>query len=105
MALSAGHCAYEPPDRSVGSREPICRRWRDGNALGERISVEQTFRAVTVDAAYILGMEDRIGSFEPGKFADFAVLEDDPFALDVTEIRDIDVWGTVLSGKLFPSTR
>jgi predicted amidohydrolase YtcJ len=67
---------------------------------GEKISVERAMRAITIDAAYILGVEDRIGSLEPGKFADFAILERDPYEVGPMNIKDIPVWGTALSGKI-----
>ena len=70
---------------------------------GERIAVDRALRAVTIDAAYILGVEDKLGSLEPGKFADFVVLGEDPYAVDPIKIKDIPVWGTALSGKLFKS--
>ena len=74
-------------------------------APGERIGVNRAIRAITIDAAYILGMEEKIGSLEPGKFADFAVLEGDPFTVDPSKIKDIPVWGTVLDGKVYKSKR
>lgn len=70
-------------------------------APDECIGVERAVRAVTIDAAYILGMEDKIGSLEEGKFADFAILEEDPFEVDPKHIKDIPIWGTALSGTLF----
>lgn len=72
------------------------------NAPGERIGVDRALRAVTADAAYILGQERILGSLEPGKFADFAVLEDDPYEVDPAHLRDIPVWGTALAGALHP---
>lgn len=69
-------------------------------APGERIGVERALRAVTVDAAQMLGMQQHLGSLEPGKFADFAALDEDPFVIDPTEIKNIPVWGTALSGML-----
>jgi len=72
-------------------------------APGERIGVERALRAVTIDAAYVLGIENKVGSLEPGKFADFAILEKDPFEVDKMAIRDIPVWGTALGGKLQPA--
>jgi len=71
-------------------------------APGERISVAQALRAITIDAAYVLGMEREVGSLEVGKFADFTVLSGDPTEVDPSGIRDIRVWGTVLGGRPQP---
>ena len=69
-------------------------------APGERIGVERALRAITIDAAYVLGLERKLGSLEPGKFADFAVLDEDPYAVDPIRLKDIRIWGTALSGNL-----
>ncbi len=69
-------------------------------APGERIGVDRAMRAITIDAAYVLGLENKVGSLEPGKFADFAILEDSPYDVDPMAIKDIDIWGTVLAGKV-----
>ena len=68
----------------------------------ERISVDAALRAVTTNAAWIMGWEDEIGSIRAGKLADFAVLEADPYSVDPTTIKDIQVWGTVFEGKVHP---
>ena len=68
-------------------------------APGERIGRERALRAVTVDAARALGMDRHVGSLEPGKFADFAVLEEDPFEVPDERLPDIAIWGTVLGGR------
>ena len=57
-------------------------------------------RAITVDAAYVLGQDHRLGSIEVGKCADFAILDEDPFQVDTRRIRDIAVRGTILAGKV-----
>ncbi len=74
-----------------------------GRVLGatEKISAAQALRAVTIDAAYQLHLDDEIGSLEAGKQADFAVLEEDPLAVDPLHLRDIKVWGTVLGGRQY----
>ncbi|MBQ4891400.1 amidohydrolase [Shewanella sp. MMG014] len=67
----------------------------------EAIGVDRALRAVTIDAAYVLGMEDKIGSLEQGKFADFTVLDEDPYEVDPKHIENINVWGTVMGGTPF----
>ncbi len=78
-----------------------------GRVLGEteKISAYEALRAVTISAAYQLHLDDEIGSLEAGKKADFAVLEDDPLSVDPMAIRDIGVWGTVLSGVAHRAAR
>ena len=76
-----------------------------GRVLGEseKISAAAALRAVTIDAAWMMHMDDEIGSLEAGKAADFAVLEEDPLAVDPMKIRDIGIWGTVLGGRPRPA--
>ena len=42
-------------------------------------------------------------SLEPGKFADFAVLEENPYAVDPITLKGIRVWGTASSDTLQPT--
>jgi len=72
---------------------------------GERITVEQALFAITLGAAYTLKMDDVIGSIEVGKYADFAVLDDDPLTLPPERLKDVRVWGTVLGGRVFEAER
>lgn len=78
-----------------------------GRVLGEheKLTPEQALHAVTIGAAFMLHMDDEIGSIEAGKRADFAVLEDNPLTIDPMDIRDIGVWGTVLGGTPYPASR
>ncbi|AOS97587.1 N-substituted formamide deformylase precursor [Microbulbifer aggregans] len=82
----------------------VTRIAEDGKTViapDEAIGVERALRAITIDAAYILGLENKIGSLEQGKFADFTILEEDPFEVDPVKIEKIRIWGTVLGGKPF----
>ena len=45
-------------------------------------------RAITTNAAEMLGWQDRIGSIEPGKFADLVAVSGDPIA-DITELERV----------------
>ncbi|MCZ6489856.1 MAG: amidohydrolase family protein [Acidobacteria bacterium] len=49
----------------------------------------QAIRAATINAARVLGVDDRYGTIEPGKVADLIVLNADPLA-DITNSRKID---------------
>jgi len=71
-----------------------------GAVLGpeERIDAATALHAITLGAAYTLHMDHLVGSIEPGKYADFAVLDADPLAVDVGAIKDIGVWGTIVGG-------
>ncbi len=99
-------------DTPVAPPFPLEEVWIAVNRFGlsgtvrgpeERITVDQALRMVTIDAAFTLGVENKVGSIAPGKFADFAVLEQDPYEVPREKIRDIKVWGTVVGGKVFPA--
>ncbi len=101
-------------DFTMAPAEPLRLMWvavnrlsASGEVLGpdERITVEQALRAVTIDAAYAIRMEDQIGSIEAGKIADFTVLEQDPYEVPPAELKDIPIWGTVFEGTPFPIER
>ena len=78
-----------------------------GAVLGplERASLDAAMRAITIDAAYVLGMEDKVGSIRAGKMADFVVLERSPWEVAPEHLRDIPIWGTVFEGRPFPLER
>lgn len=76
-----------------------------GRTLGEaeKIEVEDALRTITIGAAYTLKLDGEVGSIESGKRADFAVLEDDPTEIGGANLRDVQVWGTVQGGRVFPA--
>jgi len=81
----------------------VQRQSASGRDMGEaeRLTVADALYAVTMGAAYTLGLDHRIGSIAPGKLADFAVLEGDPATVDPAQLKDVRVWGTVLGGRVF----
>lgn len=68
-------------------------------APDQRISVEAALRAVTIDAAWQCRVDDTTGSIEPGKSADFAVVEIDPTTVEPDRISRIAVSETWLKGN------
>ena len=83
----------------------VTRKTPSGVVLGEneRITVQQALEMVTINPAYSLFMEDKVGSLEIGKFADIAILDDDPLETDVNKIADIKVHGTIMNGDIYVS--
>ncbi|SIT39159.1 Amidohydrolase 3 [Paraburkholderia piptadeniae] len=83
----------------------VTRQTSSGRVLGEaeQLSVDDALRAITRGAAYTIGMDDVIGSIEVGKFADFAVLDEDPSEVPVERLGQLAVWGTILGGRVFKS--
>ena len=68
----------------------------------ERLSAEQALQAITIDAAWSLGLEDEIGSIKAGKRADFTILGQNPLETDAADWPNIPVWGVVLDGQKMP---
>ena len=81
----------------------VNRKTASGRTLGEqeKISVSDALHAVTIGAAYTIKLDHLVGSIESGKFADFAVLEDNPYEVAPKNLKDVQVWGTVVSGMTF----
>ncbi len=65
----------------------------------ERVSVEAAIRAITINAAWQCHSESEIGSLEPGKLADFVILEDDPREVDPVAISNIRISETWMDGN------
>jgi len=56
---------------------------------------EEALRAFTLDAAFAAGAEDRVGTLEPGKYADFVLVDRDLFdvpAADIWKLRVLETW-------------
>lgn len=78
----------------------VNRRSVSGKLIGagQRISVMQALRAMTIDAAWQVFQEKNRGSIEPGKFADLVVLSGNPL-LHPQAIRQLSVEETIVGGK------
>ncbi len=83
----------------------VNRQTASGLILGEheKISVEEALHAITIGAAYTIKLDHLVGSIESGKFADFAVLEDNPYEIAPEQLNKVRVWGTVVGGTPFPA--
>jgi len=114
-----------PPDPFVSIQETVRRQvWRSPNPNNspgwifdgagqagsvtsmevyvpeEQITVEQAVNAYTKGSAFARFSEDRLGTLEPGKEADLAVLSQDIFSTTHEEISKTKVWMTMVGGKI-----
>ena len=100
-------------DAPVAAPAPLKEAWsvvtrrdvyNDGKvwAPAEALSSSDAMKMITINAAYTLGVEDKVGSIEAGKFADFAVLDSDPQTVPAIKIKDVAVTATILGGKVIP---
>ncbi|RED16854.1 amidohydrolase [Parasphingopyxis lamellibrachiae] len=82
----------------------MTRATREGGALtpDERLSAVEALEAITIDAAYALGLEGEIGSITIGKRADFTVLNANPLETPGENWGEIGIWGVVLAGEPRP---
>lgn len=86
----------------IAIERAVTRKTLDGETLDpvEAITVKEAIRMYTWEAAYLLGQTDRIGSLEPGKRADFIILNQDPLKEPPGNISAIHVEKTYLHGEL-----
>ena len=90
----------ESPNPFFGLHASITRQDKDNDPVGgwypeERMTDEEAFASFTLDAAYSGFQEDLLGSLEPGKKADFILLDRDIFAIPDTEIwqaKALETW-------------
>lgn len=82
----------------------VNRKTISGRVAGkkQRGSREGALKAITLEAAYSLQLENEVGSIVPGKLANFTILADNPVSCKASKIKDIAVWGTVHEGRIFP---
>jgi predicted amidohydrolase YtcJ len=93
----------EDPNPFPGMADAITREDAAGDPPGgflpeQKISLTQAFAAFTTGAAFAAKAEDRIGSLEPGHYADFILLDRDPFQADPKSLRDTKVLETWIGG-------
>ncbi len=82
----------------------ITRQDRDGMPKAawqpdQRMTREEALRSFTIDAAYAAFEENDKGSLEPGKWADFIVVDRDVMTIPPAEILDATVELTILGGE------
>jgi hypothetical protein len=95
----------ESPNPFHGLAAAISREDATGNPPGgwlpqQRLTMEQAFAAFTRGGAYAGFAEDRLGTLEPGRMADFLFIDRDIFEItDQRQIRETQVLETWIAGR------
>jgi predicted amidohydrolase YtcJ len=94
----------ELPNPFYGLYAAVTRQDREGRPPGgwyaqEKLTREEALRLFTSDAAYAAHMEHATGTLEPGKWADFIIVDRDYFKIPESEIDDIKVLATYVAGR------
>lgn len=91
------------PDWKQGIQSAVLRKSKaTGKVSGpdQCISVQEAIASYTINGAWLDHMETVKGSIEPGKLADFCVLDQDILAVDPHNIKDIGTMMTIAGGKV-----
>jgi len=88
-----------------GVQTAVTRQTSEGNPPGgfvpqQRLSLDDTIRAYTLGAAFAGRREKSEGSLEPGKLADFILVDQDLFKIEPSEIGKTEVLFTIVGGKI-----
>ncbi|WP_422344266.1 amidohydrolase [Parasphingorhabdus sp.] len=77
----------------------------DGNAKApqEKLSLDKALRAITIEAAQVIGLDAMVGSIATGKKADFTVLDRDPYQGGAAKLQEVQVQGVIFEGQWFPA--
>ena len=95
----------ENPNPFLGIHAAVTRRRVDGSpgAQGwnseERIELKEALLAFTRGPAYAAGLENQLGSLQPGYLADLIVLEEDPFRIPSDQLHSVAPVGTMVGGE------
>lgn len=96
-------------DFNMAPIDPFYLAWIAANRLtlngnlkapDERLTLAKALRAITIEAAQVIGMDHLVGSIAPGKMADFAVLDQDPFKAGAAALRKITVEHVIFEGRV-----
>jgi predicted amidohydrolase YtcJ len=94
----------ESPNPFPGLSAAVSRQDINGQPPGgwfpeERLSFEQALHAYTRGSAYAGFAEDTIGGLDPGKYADFVIVDQDPTKLNPQQLARTEVLETWIAGK------
>lgn len=98
-------CPVEPIEPMLGVYAAVTRCDMEGRPDGgwlpdQKIDIDRAIRMFALGGPYASFEETVKGSLQPGKMADFVVLDRDPYRVAPHELKDIDIVMTVIGGKI-----
>ncbi len=95
-------CPIGPPNTMLMLDTAVNRRTRNGNVLGEELSIDimSALKAITIDAAYQCFDDDVKGSLEVGKRGDMVILDQDILKVPNDQIRNVNIIATIKEGQI-----
>jgi predicted amidohydrolase YtcJ len=89
------------PDVFKAIYQAETRKGESGEALNaaQDLPRESMLYAYTINAARTMKQADVVGSIEPGKAADFALVDRDVLTVSAEQMRDTKVLGTMVAGE------
>lgn len=94
--------SVSPPLPLHNVHAAITRQTNSGTVRGEsqRMTLDDALKAITVNAAFALRRDHKVGSITVGRLADFVELTADPYEVDAESFKDqVDVQGTWVGGE------
>lgn len=84
-------------------RTAVTRKTRNGERIGENqgITVDEAIKAVTINPAWQMFLEKKVGSLEAGKLADMVVISENPRKIDPERLDRIRIIETYRGGRRF----
>lgn len=86
-------------DWNVSSLNPFVGIQNAVTRSPQNISLEEAIKAYTLNGAYVMRQEDKVGSLKVGKLADFVVLDNDIFTIPTTQIKQTKIVLTIFDGE------
>lgn len=105
MLAFGSDAPVEPPNPFLGLHAAVTRRRSDGFPgsdgwyPSQKLTVLEALSAYTRAPAYLAYLDNVLGKLAPGYLADLVVLDEDPFACDPNDLKDIRPVGTMVGGQ------
>jgi len=87
---------FKGVDSAVNARTLAGNVWLPSHSL----SLAEALYAYTATPPMAIGMQDKLGTITPGKYADLVILDQDPFTIDPKNVGDVKPVLTMVGGKV-----